>query len=112
MAAEPPDDAFEPLWLDGGLRDGGKVFDGFDRLIKRLSRDYKRVGNYHYGKATRAAREFDEMTVLEWLEDNVDDRRLREAVDIGLSGFFGIDRRELSANNRFVAFVAPPRTAH
>jgi monoamine oxidase len=106
-SGEPPDDALSPLWLNGRLRDRDKITDGFDRLFKRLKRDYKRVGDYHYDKATRAAREFDEMTVLEWLDENVDDRRLREVVDIGLSGFFGIDARRMSAINLFEAYVAP-----
>jgi monoamine oxidase len=104
---EPPDDATRPLWLNGGLRDRDGVFAGFDQLFKRLKRDYKRVGDYHSGKATRAARAFDEMSVLDWLDENVDDRLLREAVDIGLSGFFGIDSREMSAINMFEAYVAP-----
>jgi monoamine oxidase len=107
QSAEPPDDAREPLWLNGRLRDRDKITDGFDQLFKRLKRDYKRAGDYHYDKATRAAREFDEMTVLEWLDENVDDRRLREVVDIGLSGFFGIDARRMSAINLFEAYVAP-----
>ena len=107
QSAEPPDDARSPLWLNGRLRDRDKITAGFDQLYKRLKRDYKRAGDYHYDKATRAAREFDEMTVLEWLDENVDDRRLRELVDIGLSGFFGIDSRRMSAINLFEAYVAP-----
>ncbi len=107
QAAEPPDDAIRPLWLNGRLRRADRVYAGFDSLFKRLERDYKRVGNYHAGKASRVARAFDEMTVLEWLTDNVDDRLLREAVDIGLSGFFGIDSRAMSAINLFEAYVAP-----
>jgi monoamine oxidase len=104
---EPPEDAASPLWLNGRLRDRGDVFGGFDKLFKRLKRDYKRVGDYRYDRASRAAREFDEMTVLEWLDRHVDDRLLREAVDIGISGFFGIDAGAMSAINLFEAYVAP-----
>jgi monoamine oxidase len=104
---EPPKDAVQPLWLNGKLRDRDKIFDGFDDLYKRLKRDYKRVGDYRYDKARRAAREFDEMTVLDWLDRNVDDRLLREGVDIGISGFFGIDAKRMSAINLFEAYVAP-----
>jgi monoamine oxidase len=104
---EPPDDAREPLWLNGELRNGDRVFAGFDDLIRRLTRDYKRAGSYHYKKASRASRAFDEMTVREWLRENVDDRLLREAVDIGISGFFGLDASKMSAINLFEAYVAP-----
>jgi monoamine oxidase len=47
------------------------------------------------------------MTVLDWLEENVHDRLLRETVDIGISGFFGIDAKKMSAINLFEAYVAP-----
>jgi monoamine oxidase len=104
---EPPKDALRPLWLNGGLRDRDKVFAGFDRMFARLKRDYERVGDYHYDKASRAAREFDEMSALDWLEENVHDRLLREAVDIGQTGFFGIDSKRMSAINLFEAYVAP-----
>lgn len=104
---ETPNDATRPLWLNGELRDRAQVFAGFDQLIRRLTRDYERIGDYHYNTASRLARAFDEMTVLEWLDENVDDRLLREAVDIGLSGFFGIDSREMSAINLLEAYIAP-----
>jgi monoamine oxidase len=104
---EPPKDAVQPLWLNGRLRDRDKALGGFDDLFKRLKRDYKRAGDYEYNKATRAARKFDEMTVLDWLDENVDHRLLRETVDIGLTGFFGIDSKKMSAINLFEAYVAP-----
>jgi monoamine oxidase len=104
---EPPKDAVQPLWLNGRLRDREKVFAGFDHLYARLKRDYKRVGDYHYDKASRAAREFDEMSALDWLEENVHDRLLREAVDIGQTGFYGIGSKRMSAINLFEAYVAP-----
>jgi len=87
--------------------DRDKVVDGFDGLYARLQRDYKQVGDYHYDKASGVAREFDEMTVLDWLDENVHDRPLRETVDIGISGFFGIDAKKMSAINLFEAYVAP-----
>jgi monoamine oxidase len=96
-----------PLWLNGRLRDRDKVTAGFDDLFAKLERDYKRVGDYRYNKATHAAREFDEMTVVDWLDHNVPNRLLRELVDIGLTGFFGIDGSRMSAINLFEAYVAP-----
>ena len=47
------------------------------------------------------------MTALEWLDANVDDPLLREVVDIGQTGFFGVDSRNMSAINLLEAFVAP-----
>ena len=91
-----------PLWLNGQLHDRAAISAGFDDLFAKLKADYKRVGDYHYNKASDAARAFDEMTALDWLNENVDDPLLRELVDIGQSGFFGIDASRMSAinNNR------------
>ncbi len=106
-SGEPPDDAVEPIWLNGGLQNPEAVYAGFDQFIEQLKRDYKRVGDYRYNKATPAARAFDEMTVLEWLDAHVDNGLLREVIDIGLTGFFGIDAKGMSAINLFEGFVAP-----
>jgi monoamine oxidase len=103
----PPADAVRPLWLNGRLRDRTKVFAGFDDVFTRLEKDYKRIGDYHYNRASAAARAFDEMTVLEWLDANVDDPLLREAIDIGQTGFFGVDSGNMSAINLLEAYVAP-----
>lgn len=103
----PPSDAIRPLWLNGRLRDPAAVYAGVDQLFRRLERDYKRIGDYHYNKASAAARAFDEMTALEWLDENVDDPLLREVVDIGQSGFFGVDSANMSAINLLEAYVAP-----
>ncbi len=96
-----------PLWLNGKLRDRAAIFAGFDDLYAKLKADYKRVGDYHYHVASDAARAFDEMTALDWLNANVDDPLLREAVDISQSGFFGVDASRMSAINLFEAYVAP-----
>ena len=68
-----------PLWLNGQLRDRAAIIAGFDDLFAKLKADYKRVGDYHYNTASDAARAFDEMTALDWLNENVDDPLLREA---------------------------------
>jgi monoamine oxidase len=96
-----------PLWLNGELQDRAAISAGFDDLFAKLKADYKRVGDYHYNRASDAAREFDQMTALDWLNANVDDPLLREVVDIGQSGFFGIDASRMSAINLFEAYVAP-----
>jgi monoamine oxidase len=106
-AHSAPSDAVRPLWLNGRLRDPAKVYAGFDRMYRRLVKDYKRIGNYRYDRASEAARTFDEMTVLEWLDQHVDDPLLREAIDIGQSGFYGVDSANMSAINLLEAYVAP-----
>ena len=106
-AGSAPDDARDPLWLHGKLRDGDQVFAGFDAMINRLQRDYDRIGNYHFNKAGRAARAFDEMTATEWLDRNVPNPLLRDAVTIGQTGFFGVDCSRMSAINLLEAYIAP-----
>ncbi len=78
-----------PLWLNGKLQDRAAISAGFDAMFAKLKKDYRRVGDYHYNVASDAAREFDQMTVVDWLTANVDDPLLRELIDIGQSGFFG-----------------------
>jgi monoamine oxidase len=106
-AGGPPADAVRPLWLNGRLRDPGTVYAGFDAVFSKLEREFKRIGDYHYNRASAAARAFDEMTVLEWLDENVDDPLLREAIDIGQTGFYGVDSGNMSAINLLEAYVAP-----
>lgn len=106
-AHSPPKDAVEPLWLNGRLRDQERVYTEFDAMLERLERAYKRIGSYHHNKASAAARAFDEMTALEWLDANVDSPLLREAVDIGLAGFFGADAATASAINLFESYTVP-----
>jgi monoamine oxidase len=106
-AEEQHPNAERRLWLNGRLRDRDRILAGFDAMYAKLAADYRRVGDYHYDRASRAAREFDEMTALEWLDENVRDPLLREVIDIGQSGFFGIDARRMSAINLFEAYVAP-----
>ena len=96
-----------PLWLRGRLRDEEAVYAGFDDVVRRLTREYRRIGSYRAATATRAAREFDEMSAADWLRDNVDDVLLRDALTIGQSGFFGIDTNRMSAINLLEAYVAP-----
>lgn len=107
QAHEPPKDATSPLWLDGALRDRDAINSGLDAVVARLTKDYERIGDYHFDKATAAARAFDEMTALEWLDHNVDDPLLREVIDISQSGFFGADSSTMSAINLLESYVVP-----
>jgi monoamine oxidase len=106
-AGGTPSDAVRPLWLRGRLRNPSHVFAGFDDMIRRLQRDYNRIGNYHYNKASAAARAFDELTALDWLQENVDDPLLRDAVNISQTGFYGVDSGRMSAINLLEAYIAP-----
>lgn len=107
QAHQPPPDAITPLWLHGRLRDPKQVYAGFGEMIRRLRRDYDRIGDYHYNKASAAAREFDEMTALQWLDANVADPLLRDAVNIAQTGFYGADSSAMSAINLLEAYIAP-----
>ncbi|MER6945967.1 NAD(P)/FAD-dependent oxidoreductase [Nonomuraea sp. NPDC000554] len=99
------------LRLNGKPQDRAKVFKDLPQVIKRLAVDAKRIGDYRYNRASDAAREFDEMSALEWLKANVDDPLLLEALDVSQSGFFGLDTARMSAINLIETFVKPPGDA-
>lgn len=106
-AFDPPPDASSPLWLDGALRDLDPIEAGVDKVVTALTRVYRRIGSYRYDRATRAAIEFDAMTARQWLDANVADRFVREAIEIDMVGTFGADGDELSAINLLENYVAP-----
>lgn len=88
------------LVLDGELRDRHEVREHFDVVIRRLVRDARKVGSYRWGQAGAAARTFDRMTMREWMDANVPGGSaslLGLSMDIGLTGFWGIDPEDTSA---------------
>jgi monoamine oxidase len=98
------------LYLDGEPRVRSDVYAGFPQVMDRLEADYKRVGDYRYDRATPLAREFDMLSVREWLDVGVpggSQSLLGQAITISLTGFFGLDPEDLSAINLFEAFTAP-----
>jgi monoamine oxidase len=97
-------------WLDGALRSPDEIFADFGVFIRRLERDYARVGSYFYDQAGPAAERFDRMMMIEWF-----DRRLPGgsgsllglALGVFMQSFFGMEPSEMSAVNLFEAFVVP-----
>jgi monoamine oxidase len=98
------------LWIDGRDRRDGTVFADFGIFYDRLSADYERVGSYLCHEAGPRAQRFDQVTMLEWFEQNLPggaDSLLAQALGIFMTSFFGLDPQDMSAINLFEAFVAP-----
>lgn len=97
-------------WLDGALRDSDEVFADFGVFLKKLKRAYRRVGDYHWDAASQAARDFDNQTVLEYLDKVLEggaDSLLGRGIRVGQQSFFGMEPGQMSAINLFEAYVAP-----
>lgn len=97
------------VWLKGELRDRDQ-FEQQRRLFqRRIEREAQRVGSYSYDDATRAAREFDEMTVKEWLDANLSrggSASLQGRLVWALAASeFGLDADRLSALNLFYQYT-------
>jgi len=103
-------DLHSVLWLDGAARDTDVVFRPFAGVLARLERDAARIGSYRAGRARRAAREFDEMSVADWLHLNVPGGSrslLARAIASTQTSLFGLDPERLGAINLIETFVAP-----
>jgi monoamine oxidase len=98
------------LVLDGAIRDRREVREHFDVVIRRLVRDAKRVGPYRWGQAGPAAEAFDRMTMREWMDANVPGGTtslLGRSMDVGLTGFWGIDPEDTSAITLLDTYITP-----
>ena len=79
-------------------------------VIRRLVRDAKRVGPYRWGQAGPAAKAFDRMTMREWMDANVpggSTSLLGRSIDVGLTGFWGIDPEDTSAITLLDTYITP-----
>lgn len=97
-------------WLDGMLRDSDAVFADFGVFFKKLKRAYRRVGDYHWNVASQAAKDFDNQTVIGYLDKVLDggaDSLLGRGIRVGQQSFFGMQPGQMSAINLFEAYVAP-----
>ncbi len=97
-------------WLDGALRDSDDVFADFGEFFTKLKHAYRRVGDYHWNVASQAAKDFDQQTILEYLDEVLEggsDSLLGRAIGVGQQSFFGMEPGEMSAINLFEAYVAP-----
>ncbi|MEO8424457.1 MAG: FAD-dependent oxidoreductase [Actinomycetota bacterium] len=98
------------LILDGELRDRHDVREHFDVVIRRLVRDAKEVGPYRWRQAGPGAKAFDRMTMREWMDANVpggSTSLLGLSMDVGLTGFWGIDPEDTSAITLLDTYITP-----
>jgi monoamine oxidase len=97
-------------WLKGALRSSDEVYADFGAFYTRLKRAYRRVGDYHWNLASDAARRFDAMTMVEYLDKALDggsDSLLGRGIQVGMQSFFGMEPSEMSAINLFEGYTAP-----
>jgi monoamine oxidase len=98
------------FWFDGALRTREEIFADFPLVLDRLKKDYQRVGRYFYDQANADAIEFDQMTVNDWLDQNVPgglSSLLAQAIERSNTGFWGLDGDQLSAINLFEFYIFP-----
>jgi len=109
-AYEDEGDVTGLLVLEGEQRNRHEVHAHFDVVIRRLMRDAKKVGPYRWGQAGPAAKAFDQMTMREWMDDNVpggSGSLLGLSMDVGLTGFWGIDPEDTSAITLLDTYITP-----
>jgi len=97
-------------WIDGALRTSDEVFGEFGPFFRRLKRAYRRVGDYHWDEASQAAKDFDNQSIIEYLDKVLDggsDSLLGRGIRVGMQSFFGMEPGEMSAINLFEGYVAP-----
>jgi monoamine oxidase len=88
------------LYLDGKVRRFTEVYRDQHLLGARAHADGRRIRNFHWDRATRAARELDEMSAAEWLDTALPDpsqRLLRLATEQFMAEEYGLDVDRLSA---------------
>ncbi len=97
-------------WVNGALRDSDEVYANFGEFYTKLKRAYRRVGDYHWDVASQRAKNFDNLTIIEYLDKALDggaNSLLGRGIQIGQQSFFGMEPGEMSAINLFEAYVAP-----
>ena len=102
------------LWLKGAERRFEPLRAARIEVRRKLQRDAARIGPYGYGRASRAAKAMDEMSVSDWLDANVDGGSkslVGHLVGLQMTGEFGLDARDLSALNLLYEYVEAPATA-
>jgi monoamine oxidase len=92
------------FFFDGAFHTQDEIFADFDLVFDRIRADYRRVGRYFYNQAKPEAIAFDQMTMNEWLDQNVPgglSSLLGQAIERSNTGFWGLDGDQLSAVNLF-----------
>ncbi|MBZ3913780.1 flavin monoamine oxidase family protein [Streptomyces acidiscabies] len=98
------------LSLQGAVRDQAVVSKDMDLVEKRLRADARRIGSYVADRASRAARDFDQLSVRDWLQANVPGGMsllLGSRLACGVGTFYGSDAADLSAINLIEQFLGP-----
>jgi monoamine oxidase len=96
------------LWLDGELRRRSQMRSARRLFQRRLEAAARRVGPYSAAHHSRAAVEFDQISVAEWLDDNIPGGSRGpwgQYVWADMASEFGLDANRLSALNLFFEFV-------
>lgn len=98
------------LVFDGERQARKQVTEGLDAVVRKMARDLKRIGPYYWNLASPAAREFDQMTMREWVDANVpggSTSTLGEFIDTIIATEYGIDPENTSAITVLDFFVTP-----
>ncbi len=96
------------LWLNGRLRRRSSMRAERRLFVRRLERDARRVGPYSAPNHTQAAVEFDQLSVKDWLDQNLPGGSASpwgQYVWADMASEFGLDANELSALNLFFEYV-------
>lgn len=97
-------------YLQGAVRDPEVINKDMDLVEKRLKADARRIGSYFADRASRAARDFDQLSVRDWLQANVPggmSSLLGSSMANGVATFFGNDADELSAISLIEQLLGP-----
>jgi monoamine oxidase len=102
----PP--ARDRYFMHGGRRTEKAVYDGYHLLRVAADHDAHRIGQFTYNRAGRAARELDERTAAEWLDEALGHSHplLATATSQYMSEEYGLDLRHLSAINMVMEFAS------
>jgi monoamine oxidase len=98
------------LVLDGAVRRPSDVYADIDLVIRRLARAADRIGPYRWGQAGPQARAFDRVTMRAWMDRHVpggSGSLLGRAMDVNLTGFWGIDPDDTSAITLLDTYITP-----
>jgi monoamine oxidase len=102
-------DARPRLFLDGRVRRLADVYRPEGLLSAQADADARRIGDHHWLRPTRAARELDEMTAAQWLDRALPgsgERLLRLATEQYMAEEYGLDVDRLSAIAMLTAFAS------
>jgi monoamine oxidase len=95
------------LVLGGEVRPFAEVFRQEHLLEERAAIDARRIRDFSWNRATRAARALDEMTAAEWLAEALPDgshHLLRRAAEQLMAEEYGLDAGRLSAISMLMQF--------